>query len=403
MISIYETPVGMKFKERQLWAKEYFSPWTYERPLLIREATDRHVADLQTILQKSIEHFVLNYDRYAHLMPLTSDVKRVLSFFEGKSYRIGSYRTDFVIDEQLQFKLIEITCRFAFNGYWLSGFLNLLSQDYAGRNQLYVSQPFMTFLEYIYERLKGKEIVILSHKGKSEESRFYQPVLEKAGYQVRKIYLEEIENEVAEVNGKVFITELNQEDYFELSDETLRQLAEAEVMNDLRTVFLIHDKRFLAVLGDAEFRAAVLAKDEIELLDKFYVPTYGQHGAEVQWQEARTQKDHWILKHKHLGKSMKVYAGKLLSETEWQQIFESNEVKDLILQPFIKQPHFKGQIGEKIYKDFVVGTMLFFDDRYFGLGLFRASSHPITNVIDDRKVMHLNVMDNKKYEEFYQL
>jgi hypothetical protein len=36
--------------------------------------------------------------------------------------------------------------------------------------------------------------------------------------------------------------------------------------------------------------------------------------------------------------------------------------------------------------DYVTGTLLFFQGGYFGPGMFRASSHPVINVGDDRKI-----------------
>jgi hypothetical protein len=39
-----------------------------------------------------------------------------------------------------------------------------------------------------------------------------------------------------------------------------------------------------------------------------------------------------------------------------------------------------------IYQDYVVGTLLCFDNRFLGPGICRASSFPVTNQGDDRKV-----------------
>ncbi len=377
---------------------EYFKPWTYTHPLLIRPRTDQQVARLQKIMYKIISHFVNHYPQYESLMPLDDKAKRVLHFFKDKEYYPGSYRTDFIIDENLQFKLIEITCRFALNGFWLSGFMEGMTEEYCRQRNIPHEIRYESFLRYLHRRMVGKEIVILSHKGKSEESRHYQSILEDAGMNVRKIYLEETEEELKNIEHKFFITEFNQEDYFQLSDFALEQLAKAEIINDLRTVFLIHDKRFFSILGNADIRNAILSEEEIELLDQFYIPTYsyGQH--EDQWKAAEQNKDSWILKHKHLGKSASVYAGPVTDEKEWKQLFEQGEIENMVLQPFIKQPTFKGTVGDVQHQDYIVGTMLFFDNYYFGLGIFRASSHPVTNVVDDRKVMHRYLGEEKPKE-----
>lgn len=378
----------------QPWFSDYFTPWTYNAPVLVSKKTDNEVAQLQKTLYKIIVHFVENYPRYEHLMPVSDDVKRILSFFSDTPYQVGSYRTDFVIDENHQFKLIEITCRFAMNGYWLSAMLDELSQDYATEHNIPHQSYNQAFCDYLQARFADKDIIILASHGKGEESRHYVKILTEAGFNIHTIYPEDIEESLQDISNKVFITELNQDDYYALSDNELKQLASADLFNDLRTIFLVHDKRFFAVLGDADIRNAVLSPQEQALLEKYYIPTYcyGEHPH--YWDDAKNNKNNWILKHKHLGKSASVYAGSVTSDTEWQSLFQSTEIENMVLQPFIQQPRFTGHVHEQQHHDYVVGTMLFIDDHYFGLGVFRASSHVITNVVDDRKLLHINVVDD---------
>ena len=383
------------FRKQQHQGREYFINWTYEEPLLISSITNSKVNELQKIIHKIIQFFVKNYDSYEKLMPLGGSAKRVLSFFDGKDYQVGSYRTDFVVDELHQFRLIEITCRFAFNGYWVSGFLNNMAKEYAEQFNIDYDDQFSGFLNYLEKRLDGNELVILSHKGKGEESRHYQRILASAGYKIKKVFIEDAERELEKIEGKVFITEFNQEEYYSLSDKSLKQLAKADVINDLRTVFLIHDKRFFSILGNSSIRKKALNLKEIQLLDQFYVPTYCFGEAPNEWRAAQRNKGNWILKHKHLGKSDKVFAGLVTDEKVWQQLLRSKEVEEMVLQPFINQPRFRGRVNNKSFCDYFVGTMLFFDNSYFGIGIWRASSHPVSNVVDDRKIMHLHLKKNK--------
>lgn len=396
--SIQET-----FENYREWGKNYFLPWTYKKPLLISPATNERVGQLQKILHKVIQHYVQNYEAYEYLMPLDKEVKRVLNYFKDTPYKVGSYRTDFVIDKNKQFRIIEITCRFTFNGFWVSGFLDNMAQEYGNQNGIDYRNEFDKFLNYLDTRLQGRKLVILSHKGKGEESRHYQQILVDAGYDVKKVFIEDAPTELMDIEDKVFITEFNQDEYYALSDQSLRQLAKAEVLNDLRTVFLIHDKRFFSILGNEAIRKKVLSREEVILLDQFYIPTYAYGEAMDNWQKAKETKNNWIVKHKHLGKSAQVFAGLVTEEVTWQSLFESREIENMILQPFIKQPQFKGTIGKQAYEDYVVGTMLFYDHSYFGLGFFRASSHPVTNVIDDRKLTHLHLTKDLASTDYYTL
>lgn len=381
--------------------ESYFRPWTYDRPLLIRSSTSNRIAKLQKVMSKMIRYFVTHYHEYEELMPLTSQALNVLRYFQHTPYQIGSYRTDFVIDEKKKFRLIEITCRFALNGFWLSGFMNNMAAAYGQSHNIPSQRLYSGFLPYLQQKLGSRKVIILSHKGKSEESRHYMHFLEATGYDVKKVFVEEAEQELKDLTNKIFITEFNREDYFELSNQALQQLAKAKVINDPRTVFLIHDKRFLSVLGHQGIRENVLTPEEATLLDEFHIPTYIYGEAPEQWQAARKDKDRWILKHKHLGKSAQVYAGPTTTFSVWQSLFSTRAVDEMVLQPFIKQPRFQGKVNGINYDDYVVGTMLFFDDQYFGLGIFRTSSHPVTNVVDDRKRMHLHLLPGASPEKGY--
>ena len=392
-------------KDSLIKGAAYFKDWTLRDPLLINATTNKELKQVQTIILKIATHFVTNYRQYESLMPVSKATKRILSFVEGKAYQPGSYRTDFVIDKKKQFKLIEITSRFALNGFLLTGFLEYMAKTYANKQALIFStiDKYPAFIDFIQHRLKNKKITVLSHLGKLEESHFFLPLFKKAGYDINRLYSNEIEANLLEKNNnQVFITELNQEDYYELSDRVLEILAASDMMNDLRTIFLVHDKRFFSILGKEAIRKAVLTKEEIELLDKYYIPTYcyGEH--QQAWKKARQQKDQWILKHKHLGKSAKVHAGSLSTKEEWEAIFQSEDLPNMILQPFIQQNPIKGYLGEGVITDYLAGTLLFFDDHYFGLGLFRSSTTPVTAFQNNRKVMHLNLSNDDSIKGFYQ-
>ena len=110
------------FLETARGGAEYFRPWTYDLPLAIRPETNDRLRRVQQLYLKCIRHFVENYDRYREWMPVSSQVAGILDLCRGKPYRPGTYRTDFVIDEANQIRLIETTCRFAMNGYFTSGF-----------------------------------------------------------------------------------------------------------------------------------------------------------------------------------------------------------------------------------------------------------------------------------------
>ena len=78
-------------------------------------------------------------------------------------------------------------------------------------------------------------------------------------------------------------------------------------------------------------------------------------------------------------------AGILTSAAEWKNL----DTSGMIIQPFISQRPYKTEWEGTEYDDYMCGMMLCVDDKYFGSGLFRASSLPVTNVGDDRKACPL--------------
>ena len=109
--------------------------------------------------------------------------------------------------------------------------------------------------------------------------------------------------------------------------------------------------------------------------------------------KARSNKNGWILKHRALGKSQSVYAGIVTDEEVWSTVLNEANLEDYVLQEWIPQRRHQGEIQGEPYQDFLTGTLIFFDDNFFGFGDFRTSSHPVTNVVDHRKASSVIVSE----------
>ena len=367
----------------------YYNQWMFDEPVFISRKEDEDIQALQKVLYKVIRYFIENYDDWSHLMPLNAESRRVFDAFKERPYNPGSYRVDTVFDQNRQQKIIETTCRFALNGFFIACNSDKFSRTYqaASPDCPPAINRHASFMEYL-EGLIGKHrrIVVLRNADSRNSSKFFIPIFQKMGFEVVVILPEEVNQRKGELVDGFVVSELSIEELERLSDETLAVLASSDMINDLRTVMLVHDKRFHAVLGREEIREAALSPEEIDLLDLFYVPTYAGGEAPEFWEEARLNKDAWILKHRSLGKSEEVYAGVVTSEEEWSHLFDRDDLGEFVIQRWIEQLKFDGTVNGEKFSDFVTGTLLFFDDDYFGPGLFRTSSFPVTNVTDDRKM-----------------
>lgn len=74
-----------------------------------------------------------------------------------------------------------------------------------------------------------------------------------------------------------------------------------------------------------------------------------------------------------------------------------------VLQPFVKQRTYPCEWEGKHYNEYVCGMMMCMDDRYFDSGVFRTSSAPVTNKVDDRKMFVIHSDDENLKENCYVL
>ena len=388
------------FRKTSEAAADYFRPWTFEVPLVIRRETNDRLRRVQQLYLKCIRCFVERYAQFGDLMPVPSRVTEIINLCRSKPYRPGTYRTDFLINEANQIKLIETTCRFAMNGYFTSGyFLHHLADrylaDHPGIRKIDDYTPFYDrYMEYFGP---FDHVCLLKGTDERNDTKLVIPVFEAAGFPVHVIRTPDVPARVGEFRGAAVLGELSHEELCHLPTETVEAIIAADLMNDLRTVFLVHDKRFFALLNYEPFMRVALTRAENAELKPFLAPTYSKRLHPEIWPQARVEKNRWILKPHNIGKSIDVFAGPLTETAEWQALFDSGRADHMVLQQYIPQRRFRGRIGDTAYHDYAAGTLLFFEDGYFGPGLFRTSSYPVTNRVDDRKMVPLVTDDVRSF------
>ena len=383
-------------------AREHFRPWTYDVPLAIRPETHARLRRVQQLYLKCIRHFAERYlDRYRDLMPVSNRVAEILALCRRRPYRPGAYRTDFIVGLDNRIRLIETTCRFALNGFFRAGTYAQLAQEHVrahpGIRFLDPHAPFFdALMEYFgpFERV----CVLLGWNTAKNESKLFMPVFEAAGVPVEKIPAAEVPSSTHLFEKAAVIGELSHEELCALPAETVEAMVGSNLLNDLRTVFLIHDKRFFALLHRDEFMENALTAEEREAFRPYLIPTYTRHLNPEIWPAARNHKDRWIIKPFNNGMSIDVFAGPLTSAADWEALFDSGRADAMVLQEYVPQRKFRGTVAGMPREDYAASTLLFFEDGYYGTGVFRASSHPVTNQGDDRKIAPLVTPDVDQFE-----
>lgn len=380
---------------------DYYHRWYHDRPMLITSERRDELRRMQTLLYKCIVYMAEHYREWVpQYMPLDDKVMEILDRQSRHPFRAGAYRPDYLISEDGRLLLVEITSRFFGHGIW-ANYPSVVKAvqfmaDYPGAAWENRYDELLTYMRDIIPA--GLPIYVLKSSDKTSEIALYKKFYEYYGHEVTVYEAEEVEANIDKwSHDAVVLSALNQQDLLSFKMETLQAMIDARMLNDFRTIFLTHDKRFLHLIFVDEFTQQCLTEDETVFLRQHTIPTYIYNNRYKDvWEDALAHKDKYILKPYDLGKSVGLYAGVMTDEETWKSVHSSQSiVHSYILQPFIRQRTYPCEWEGKHYDEYVCGMMLCMDDRYFDSGMLRTSSAPVTNKVDDRKMCVIHSDDNK--------
>ncbi len=324
-------------------------------------------------------------------MPLGDRELQILEMQEEYPFRAGTWRPDYIIAEDGSLKICEITSRFFAHGIFMSWYAEKWADKFMarfpGRTR---STRYPELLDYMLEILEGRrDIFVLKSADRTSEIRLYKDFYERHGCTVTILEAPEVEPRRADWArpGVFLISALNQADLLSFSLDTLRAMMDRGMYSDFRNIFLIHDKRFMRLWFEDSFTGACLSPDDTAFLHAHAIGTSLCENVP----DAKNNKNAYIIKPYCLGKSEGVHAGVLTSQEDWEKLLESPQ--GMIVQPFLRQRTFHCDWDGQSFEDYMCGMMLCVNDRYFGDGLFRCSSLPVTNVGDDRKACSIDTDD----------
>lgn len=378
----------------------YYFRWYFDRPMVITAQRDEELHQIQRILAKCLHFYALHYKEYLDIISYDERTMEILEMTREKEYLLGTFRPDYIISEDNRIQVCEITSRFFGNGYFLSFFADKRGRELAKQAGIQVNDRRMEDMLRFFASLAGdyERVCVVKSSDRSDSIRLYVPFYRALGKEVTVLEADEIADNEEKLSGALILSALNQGDIRKLPDRILKKMIEGMHYNDFRTVFLAHDKRLFALFFMDEFTGRFLTEEETGFLRSHVIPTsiYGKD--EDRWEEARKNKDKYIVKHYCLGKSEKVFAGCMTAQEEWENLWTAGHVREMILQPFITQrTHANHWEGQK-YTEYISGTILCVDEEYYGTGLFRSSSLPVLNKGDDRKVGIVLTDESEKFQ-----
>ena len=363
-------------------------PYYYDEPCAIGPESQSRFKRIQHLLYKSFKYFLPRYRNYEHIITYSEKTRQIADHFDLANVRIGFYRPDFVVNQQGGIQICELGARY-YEAYWGHGIPEYIMEKRSQcRNDLNGKRITRVVIEEA-ERWWGglEQLAILKGRDREGDIRFYRPYFEQIGVPIQYIYPDTIADNLHLLKDGPVLSSFSQMELEALTSTEIEAVASSNCLNPLSTVMLLHDKRFLAVLWDDEFRSEFLTQEESDFLKPFLIPTYTRNQYPEIWEEARLNKDGYILKPQLLGKSEGIVPGPLVEEAKWARAFENDQIKDMVLQPWIQQKIFNGTIDGKSFQDYTTGMMLCIEDEFNGLGQFRMTSAPVANFIpDDRKM-----------------
>jgi hypothetical protein len=380
---------------------EYHLEWLFEKPIVTSSETIDGLKAAGLVLNKMIKYVSSNFTekQFDLRMPVSDKVKEILAIFNNKdSYELGTYRTDFVFDTDLNPKFIEITCQFSLNAFFQSALFNRYSKDFSKKHQLdaYRVEEYDPFIDFMAEKIGHRtSVCVIKGRDEIQASRFFTPIFRNAGLEVKEISYKDIWENRDFIKKSLVINEFMMNEIETLSHEELELLADSHLINDYRNIFIAHDKRFFTILQDRTVQKQILTAAEMSLLNRFLIDTHNCESDTYDKEDVLTNKDAWILKHVSLGRSREIFAGLELSLEEWKTKIDDINPTDYILQKWVPQLEFNGNVRGVEHNDYLTGTLLYFDESYFGLGLFRASSHIIANKVDSRSIFPFVVKEKE--------
>ena len=357
---------------------------------------DQEMNRLCEILNRACTAIVSNYfedDRIRNYYQLDKDLESILKKSNNEAYNQGFYRPDFLYDINDQSKICEIGARYSLNGWMISYYLKWIN------NQINLNEDVATasnkdlknIVDDLYHQFAPhKKVAVVHDDEKGTEIFYLQKELAKLGIELISVKPQDliISNDSIIVNGAAvsqFILEMDREELKKISPDVLDMLIQQNsYFNDIRTLILIHDKRVLAVMYDAEIMTDYLTEVDYTFLQKYLIPSFvisdpAGCNAFIDCEQ------NLILKLNSGGRGIGAYVKNDCTTEDWSAIVKENWGKYLI-QHFVEQKEFYDvENNRQIH---LVGMLLCKDDKSYGAGLFRGSDESIVNVHQGRALIY---------------
>ena len=380
------------FEKNTGLGSHFFANSSVKLPLGYDNEMNRLCSILNYACKAIVQHYFED-ERIRNYYQLDKDLEALLKKSNNAIYNQGFYRPDFLYDTNNQAKICEIGARYPLNGWMISYYLKLINDEISEtKDGLTFKDPDLKNLidDLYYQFAPNKKLALVHDDEKGTEIFYLQKELAKLGVELISVKPQDltISNNSIYVNGEPvsqFILEMDREELKKIKPDVLDKLIEQNCyFNDIRTLILIHDKRVLAVMYDADIMYDYLSEEDYDFLKQYLIPSYVI--VDPAGCDAFIENDqNLILKLNSGGRGIGAYVKSDCTAQEWDTIIRENWNKYLI-QHFVEQKEFKDlENNRQIH---LVGMLLCKDDKNYGSGLFRGSDESVVNVHQGRALIY---------------
>ncbi|MCD9575158.1 hypothetical protein [Flavobacterium soyae] len=380
------------FEKNTGLGSHFFANSSVKLPLGYDNEMNRLCSILNYACKAIVQHYFRD-ERIRNYYQLDKDLEALLKKSSSATYNQGFYRPDFLYDTNNQAKICEIGARYPLNGWMISYYLKLINDEISEtKDGLTFKDPDLKNLidDLYYQFAPNKKLALVHDDEKGTEIFYLQKELAKLGVELISVKPQDltVSNNSIYVNGEPvsqFILEMDREELKKIKPDVLDKLIEQNCyFNDIRTLILIHDKRVLAVMYDADIMYDYLSEEDYDFLKQYLIPSYVI--VDPAGCDAFIENDqNLILKLNSGGRGIGAYVKTDCTAQEWDTIIRENWNKYLI-QHFVEQKEFKDlENNRQIH---LVGMLLCKDDKNYGSGLFRGSDESVVNVHQGRALIY---------------
>lgn len=372
-------------------------------PFLFDIESYKSLAVLHEALVKGVREVVLNWSTNSTLqahLPVHPRIARLLMNAPDHHYDIGTLRPDILFDKRGSFQVCEINGRFPLNCFITGALLNngvhhesMRRDSILAEHNVCSISSITSFLPKLKQRLVAHDNVVFLLHGR-EKMHDIAMVEDAMSIHVRHCSPDQLALSpcpekglhLKEANGsftpiRSCIIELHQDEFLEMRDEILDALAElcfkGHAINDLRTIFLAHNKNILHLLCSDILK---LDPETSAVLQKHIVPTIPAQHVTSDFHDFAPSS--LLLKPGSLGKSDGILLQKNMSDEKFFEQVSSKSVESPhVVQAYVEPRTFEIVDNEcNIREMTAVGIILSFDGTFYGPGLVRSSVGDVSSI-----------------------